>query len=94
MVESKGKLVNEGDVIGDSCLRDKILEVGDVLLESIIHDFVRAFEQFLGKLGELKLCSDFGVIGEKCGFKVGSELVKGFVSIGDRDICHLVIPHF
>ena len=31
---------------------------------------------------------------EESGFKVWSELVEGLFRIGDRGICHLVIPHF
>ena len=43
-VKSKGKLVNEGNVIGDSRFRGKVLEVSDILLESIVHNPIRAFE--------------------------------------------------
>ena len=41
LVKSKGELVNEDDIIGDSCLRSEILEVSDVLLESIVQDSIR-----------------------------------------------------
>ena len=47
LVKSKGKLVDESDVVGDACLRGKVLEVSDILLESIIHNSIRAIEQFL-----------------------------------------------
>ena len=94
LVKSKGKLVDESDVVGDACLRGKVLEVSDILLESIVHNSIRAFEQFLSELGELEVSSCFSVIGEKCRLKVGCKFVEGLFRIGDRDIHHLVIPHF
>ena len=44
LVKSKGELVNEGDILNDSCFGGKILEVGDILLESVIYDSIRMFE--------------------------------------------------
>ena len=44
LVKSKGKLVNEGNVVSDTCFRGEVLEVGDVLLESVVHDAIKAFE--------------------------------------------------
>ena len=44
LIKSKGELVDEGNVANDSCFRSKILEIGDVLLESVIHDSIRVFE--------------------------------------------------
>ena len=63
-------MVDEGDIVGDTCLRSKVLEVGDVFLETIIHDSVGAFEQFLSQFGELKTSGCLGIIGEKGGFEV------------------------
>ena len=94
LVESEGELVDEGDIVRDSCFRSKILEVGNVFLESVIHDPIRAFERLLGELGELKPGSGFGIIGKESGLKVRSKLVEGFFGIGDRAVRHLVIPHF
>ena len=77
LVKSKRKLVNEGNIVGDTCLGSEGLEVSDVFLEYIIHDAIRAFERFLGELGELKTDGCFDIIGEKCGFEIGREFVKG-----------------
>ena len=44
LVKAEGKLVNEGDIIRDTCLGSKVLKIGDVLLESIVHDAIRTFE--------------------------------------------------
>ena len=52
LVKSKGELVDEGNVISDSCFRSKILEVSDVFLESIVCDFIGAFE-LLGELEQV-----------------------------------------
>ena len=70
LVKSWGELVDEGDVVGDTCFRSKVLEIGDVFLESIVHDAVRAFEQFLSELGELEAGGCLGVIGEERRFEV------------------------
>ena len=72
----------------------KILEVGDIFLESVVHNPIRAFERLLSELGELEPGSGLGIIGEEGGFKVGGKLVEGFLSVGDRGIHHFVIPHF
>ena len=94
MVKAKGKLVDEGDIVGDTCLGGQVLEVSDILLETVVHNAIRAFEQFLSELGELEAGSHLGVVGEERGFKVRRKFVKGFLGVGDRGICHLVIPHF
>ena len=94
LVEPEEKLVDEGNIVRDTCLRGNVLEVGNVLLESIVQDTVRAFERFLSELGELEAGSCLSVIGEKYRFEVGCKFVKGLFGIGDRGIHHLVIPHF
>ena len=43
LVQSEGELVNESDVIGDSCFTGEVLKVGDVLLEAIIKGFIGVF---------------------------------------------------
>ena len=35
-----------------------------------------------------------GVKGVEGGFKVQSELIKGFLGVGDGSISHLIIPYF
>ena len=47
LVQSERELVNKGDVVGDSCFTGEILEVGDVLLETIVKGSVRAFDESL-----------------------------------------------
>ena len=47
LVQSEGELVNEGDVISDSCFTGEVLEVGDVLLEAIVRDSIGTFDGFL-----------------------------------------------
>ena len=51
LVQSKGELVDEGDVVGDSCLTGEVLEVGNVLLEAIIEGFIGMFDGFLNQFG-------------------------------------------
>ena len=87
-------MVDEGNVVGDACLRSEILEVSDVFLEAIVHDSIGAFERLLSELGELKTSGCFGIIGEESGLKAGSEFVKCFLRVGDRGVRHPVIPHF
>ena len=87
-------MVDEGDVVGDTCLRGKVLEVSDVFLEPIIHNAVKAFEGFLSELGELETCGCLGIIGEEGGLKVGSKFIESFLRVGDRGVRHPVIPHF
>ena len=86
-------MVDEGDVVGDTCLRSEVLEIGDVFLKSIVYNAIRAFEGFLSELGELETRGCFGIIGEKGRFKVGCKFVEGFLRAGDRSIRHPVIPH-
>ena len=87
-------MVNEGDVVGDTCFRSKVLEVGDIFLKTIVHDSIRAFERFLSQFGELKTSSCLSIIGKKGGFKVRCEFVEGFLGVGNGSICHPIIPHF
>ena len=65
LVKSKRKLINEGDLVSDPCSGGEILEVGDVLLESVIGDPIGVFERFLGELGELEVCGSLGIEREK-----------------------------
>ena len=51
LINPQGELVNEGDVISDSSFAGKVLEVGDVLLESIVYDPIRAVDGFLDEFG-------------------------------------------
>ena len=87
-------MVNEGDVISDSSFAGKVLEVSDVLLESIIYDPIRVADGLLDEFGQIKAGSGFGVEGIKGGFKVFCKFVKGFVRGFDGGVSHLVISHF
>ena len=51
LINPQGELVNEGDVISDSSLASKVLEVSDVLLESIVCDPIRAANGLLDEFG-------------------------------------------
>ena len=79
LIDPQGELVNEDDVISDSCLAGKVLEVRDVLLESIVCDPVGAANGLLDEFGQIKAGSGFDVEGIKGGFKVFGKFVKGFV---------------
>ena len=94
LINPQGELVNEGDVISDSGFAGKVLEVSDVLLESIVCDPIGAVDGLLDKFGQIKVGSGFGVEGIKNGFKVFGEFVEGFVRGFDGGVGHLVIPHF
>ena len=87
-------MVNEGDVVSNSSFAGEVLEVGDVLLESIICDPIRVLNSLLDEFGQIQVGSGFGVKGIKGGFKVFGEFVKGFIRGFDRGVGHLVIPHF
>ena len=81
LVKSKGGLVNEGNVVGDTCLGSEVLEVSDVFLESIVHDAIRAFERSLGELGELKVGGCFGIIGKNVDSKLDVNLSEVFLEL-------------
>ena len=51
LVYFKGELVDQSDVIGDHSLTCKVLEIGDVFLESIISGSVREAGGLLDELG-------------------------------------------
>ena len=73
-------MVDKGDFIGDSCSSREVLEVGDILLESIICNTIGVSEEFLSKFGELKVGSGLGVEGKEGGIEVFNRLTKGFLS--------------
>ena len=93
MVESERELVDEGNVISDTCSGRQVLEVCNVLLEAITRGSVRASERFLHKLGELQVGSGFDVKREKSGVEVCSKFIKRFIGHLDSRIDHLVVPH-
>ena len=94
LINSQGELVNESDVISDSCLAGKVLEVGDILLEFIVCDPIRAANGLLDEFGQIQVGNGFGVKGIKGGFKIFSKFVEDFVRGFDGGVSHLVIPCF
>ena len=94
LINSQGELVNESDVISNSCLVGKVLEVGDILLEFIVCDPIGAVNGLLDEFGQIQVGSGFGVEGIKGGFKIFSEFVEDFVRGFDGGVSHLVIPRF
>ena len=70
------------------------MKVGDILLESIVHDPLRVFERFLGEFSEFEASGGLGVEGEEGGIEVFDELVKGFLGGSNSSVSHFVIPHF
>ena len=71
-----------------------MLEVGDVLLESIIGGAVLFLERCLHEREQLSVGSGFGVKGVAGGFEDLGELLKGLFRVGNGGICHLVVPCF
>ena len=51
LINPQGELVNEGDVVSDSSFAGEVLEVGDVLLESIVCIPIRVADGFLDEFG-------------------------------------------
>ena len=93
LIDSKGELINEGDVVSDACLASEVLEVGDILLEPVIGGSVGAANGFLDELGKVQAGSGSGIKGVECGFEVLGELLEGLLVVGDGGVNHLVVPH-
>ena len=91
LINPKRELVNEMIFLLDSRLERKVLEVSDILLESIISGSI-LLEGFLHKFGEFGAGSGFGVKGVEGSFKILDEFVEGLFGVGDQGISHLVIP--
>ena len=94
LVNPQGELVDEGNVVSDSSLAGKVLEVSDILLETIISGSIGAVNGLLDELGKIQVGSGSGVEWVECSFEVLSELFKGLLVVGDGGVDHLVIPHF
>ena len=50
LVNPQGELVDEGNVVSDSSFAGEVLEVGDILLETIISGFVGVVNGLLDEL--------------------------------------------
>ena len=93
LVQSEEELVNEDYIVNDSCFGNKVLKVGDVFLESIVSGSIGGLCKFLNKLGKFQASGGSGVEGIEHGFKVLSELIKGFICGWDSEVCEFVVPH-
>ena len=94
LVNPQGELVDEGNVIGDSSLTGKVLEVGDILLETIVSGSVGVANGLLDKLGKVQAGSGSGIEWVERSLEVLSELLEGLLVVRDGGVDHLVIPHF
>ena len=87
-------MVDEGNVISDSSLAGEVLEVGDILLETIVSGSVRVTNGLLDELGKIQAGSGSGVEWVERSLELLSELLKGLLVVRDGGVNHLVIPHF
>ena len=94
LVNSEGKMINEGSLIRDPCFGGKVLEVSDKFLETVIEGPVFLLEGLLGEFSEVGAGGGFDVKGVEGGFKVFSEFIKGLFFGIDGSIGHSIIPHF
>ena len=94
LVNPQGELVDEDNVIGDSSLASKVLEVGDILLEIIVSGSIGAANGLLNELGKVQVGSGSDIEWVECSFKVFSKLLKGLLIVRDGGVNHLVIPYF
>ena len=70
------------------------MEVGDVLLESVIGRAVLLLEGSLSESTKLIMSGDLSVEGVKSGLKVFNKLVESLFGIRNCVVGHLVIPGF
>ena len=94
LVNPQEELVDEGNVVGDSSLAGEVLEVGDILLETIISGSVGAANGLLDELGKVQAGSGSGIEWVERSLEVLSELLEGLLVVRDGGVDHLVIPHF
>ena len=94
LVNPQGELVDEGNVIGDSSLAGKVLEVSDILLETIVSGSVGVVNGLLDELGKVQVGSGSGIEWVERSLEVLSELLEGLLVVRDGGVDHLVIPHF
>ena len=94
LVNPQGELVDEGNVIGYSSLASEVLEVGDILLETIVSGSIRVVNGLLDELGKVQADSGSGIEWVECSLKVFSKLLEGLLVVRDGGVDHLVVPHF
>ena len=94
LVNPQGELVNEDNVIGDSSLAGEVLEVGDILLETIVSGSIGVANGLLDELEKVQVGSGSGIEWVERSLKVFSKLFKGLLVVRDGGVDHLVVPHF
>ena len=94
LVNLQEELVNEGKVISDSSLASEVLEVSDILLETIVSGSIRAANGLLDELGKVQAGSGSGIEWVEHSLKVFSKLLEGLLVVRDGGVDHLVVPHF
>ena len=70
------------------------MEVGDILLESVIGRAVLLLEGPLSECVKLVMGGNLSVKGVKGGLKVCNELVESLFAVGDGVVGHLIVPGF
>ena len=70
------------------------MEVGDVLLESVVGRAVLLLEGPLSECTKLIVSGDLSIEGVKSGLKVFDKFVKSLFGVGDGVVSHSVIPSF
>ena len=94
LVQSKGELADEVELILGSSFHGQVLEVGDVSLESVVGRAVLLLEGALSKGTKLVVSGDLSIEWVEGGFKIVNELVKCLFRIRNTGIGHPVIPGF
>ena len=87
-------MADEVELVLGSSLHGQVLEVSDVLLESIVGRAVLLLEGPLSECVKLVVSGDLSIEGVEGGFKVFNEFVESLFSVGDSIVGHLVIPSF
>ena len=94
LIQPKGELADEVELVLGSSLHGQVLEVGDVSLESIVGGAILLLEGLLSKGAKLVVGGDLSIEWIKGGFEVIDELVECLFGVGDGGVGQPVIPGF
>ena len=94
LVQFKGELADEVELVLGSSFHGQVLKVSDVLLESVIGRAVLLLEGLLSKGAKLVMSGDLSVKWVESGFEVVDELVERLFGVGDVGVSHPVVPGF